>query len=109
MSGISKYVTYSVLGIMAISLGLFSISRTNDVRSVAAQIAATLENPVGYAAAAVSSSFSYQFKIDGVLTEAGSMSESWSPYWWVNSGAQMVLKNGVGKTLQGTLPTANKW
>ena len=53
--------------------------------------------------------FTYPFTVDGRLEEAGNMSESSSPYWWVNSGGFMDLKNGLGKTNQGNLPNASKW
>lgn len=37
------------------------------------------------------------------------MEESSSPYWWLNSGGQMVIKDKVGTTLQGSLPVLNWW
>ncbi|MBI2098170.1 MAG: hypothetical protein HYT49_00705 [Candidatus Wildermuthbacteria bacterium] len=59
--------------------------------------------------ASVGSYFQYSFSVDGTLDEAGSMGESWSPYWWLNSGGQFFLKDGVGKTAQGELPDLSKW
>lgn len=61
------------------------------------------------AAAAVTSPFWYQFKIDGTLHETGNMEESTSPYWWVNSGAKLILQGGVGKTVQGDLSSTDPW
>lgn len=61
------------------------------------------------AAATVSSPFHYAFSVDGRLSEAGNMDESTSPYWWINSGGYMYLKDGIGKTIQGSLPSLDKW
>lgn len=60
-------------------------------------------------AALVQSPFYYSFKVDGVLDEAGKMNDSSSPYFWLNSGGQFYLKNGIGKTVQGELGKFNKW
>jgi len=56
-----------------------------------------------------SSSLNYQFKVDGKLEEKGSMSLSSSPYFWLNSGGRLILEGGVGKTIQGRLPTNDYW
>lgn len=61
------------------------------------------------AAATVTSPFNYVFKVPGVLNEAGSMGESTSPYWWVNSGGELILTGGVGETMQGDAPALNRW
>lgn len=60
-------------------------------------------------AAVVQSPFYYNFKVDGVLDEAGKIDDSSSPYWWLNSGGQFFLKDGIGKTVQGELSILNKW
>ncbi len=60
-------------------------------------------------AAIVSSPFHYRFHVDGVLDEAGTMADSWSAYWWVNSGAQFLIENGIGQTIQGALPSGYRW
>lgn len=53
--------------------------------------------------------FRYSFSEDGWLEEAGEMEDSSSPYWWLNSGAYLRLENGIGRTLQGTLPDDSPW
>jgi len=60
-------------------------------------------------AAAVNSPFHYAFSVNGTLSEAGSMDESSSSYWWLNSGGYFYLTNGIGETIQGDLPALNKW
>lgn len=53
--------------------------------------------------------FVYNFNTDENLYEAGSMNESTSPYWWLNSGAYMDISKNVGKTVQGSLDSSNVW
>jgi hypothetical protein len=60
-------------------------------------------------AASPGSKLYYNFNVDGVLPEAGSMSESWSPYWWLSSGGLFYLRDGAGSTIQGSLPKNDYW
>lgn len=55
----------------------------------------------------VSSPYLYNFNQDGVLSEAGSDSESASPYWWLNSGGYMTLSGGRGSTNIGLLAASD--
>jgi hypothetical protein len=55
------------------------------------------------------STYEYTFNVDGVLEEAGSMEESASKYWWLDSGGMMTIHAGMGSTIQGTLGDNNKW
>lgn len=57
----------------------------------------------------VSSPFVYGFQSDGVLEETGAMADSSSPYWWVNSGGRLIIKNGTGRTIQGELSPLDRW
>ena len=59
------------------------------------------------AAAPVTSPFRYTFNASGTLMEAGSMGESSSPYFWVNSGGKLPISGGVGMTVQGSLPVVD--
>lgn len=74
-----------------------------------AGLALELARAYASTAAPVGPSFYYTFNVDGRLPEAGSMSETWSPYWWVNSGAYLILKGGAGETVQGALPASDYW
>lgn len=60
-------------------------------------------------AMAVTSPYIYSFNDPGVLPEAGSMEESWSKYWWLNSGGMLIIEDGVGKTIQGDLSFVSPW
>jgi hypothetical protein len=61
------------------------------------------------AAQRVSSTFHYTFDTNGILNETGSMETSSSPYFWLNSGGQFAFKDGVGKTVEGSLGSFNTW
>lgn len=51
----------------------------------------------------------YKFQSDGILEETGILSESSSPFWWVNSGGQLIIKGGVGQTFSGNAREDSKW
>lgn len=68
-----------------------------------------IENALAYPAATVSSPYYYNFNVAGTLEEASPMDTSTSPYWWLNSGGLMFLKDGVGETVQGNLLASNRW
>lgn len=59
--------------------------------------------------AIVSSPWIYTFSSNGTLIETGSMPESSSPYFWLNSGAKLIIQNGRGITIQGDLPINDYW
>ncbi len=58
-------------------------------------------------AAPVGTTFNFTFDSEGTLVEAGRMSDSSSPYWWLSSGAYFHLRSGLGSTIQGTLPASD--
>ena len=60
-------------------------------------------------AANVGAKFNYTFDWTGTLGEAGWMGDSSSPYWWLSSGAYIHFRDGVGATIQGTLPSSDYW
>lgn len=57
----------------------------------------------------MASPFIYSFNVDGVLNETGEMDESSSPYWWLNSGGTMKIKEGSGSTNIGEMSKLSKW
>jgi hypothetical protein len=65
--------------------------------------------PRGSPPAEVGDRFQYSFAVDGTLHEAGSMAESTSPFWWLNSGGLLIIQDGAGYTVQGALPDADRW
>ncbi len=70
-----------------------------------------LAKDITYASEArpVTSPFLYNFSWNGILEEAGIMSESSSPYFWINSGAKLIIENGSGKTVQKSLSQGDRW
>ena len=57
----------------------------------------------------VNSPYHYTFNTDGTLYEVGDEQKTTSPYWWLNSGAKLIISNGVGKTVQNELLSNEKW
>ena len=57
----------------------------------------------------VTSPFYYSFNSNGILYESGSESSSTSPYFWLNSGAKLIIQDGVGKTIQNELLSNDYW
>ncbi|MBL8158501.1 hypothetical protein JNK62_03135 [bacterium] len=53
--------------------------------------------------------FTYSFHIDGTLEESSDFSTSGSDYWWLDSGGRLLIEEGVGKTIQRTLPREDAW
>src|SRR5438128_1906673 len=50
-------------------------------------------------AASVDQHLLYTFNVDGSLDEAAPMSATKSPYWWLDSGGQLFIADGVGETI----------
>jgi hypothetical protein len=53
--------------------------------------------------------FEETFSTNWVLNEAGAMGESSSPNWWLNSGGWIDSVGGIGRTIQGELPSNDPW
>ncbi len=53
--------------------------------------------------------FSEDFSRDALLVETGSMNESVSANWWLNSGAYLSISKGLGETVQGELSKQDEW
>lgn len=60
--------------------------------------------PPSAAAQTAPAPFLYTFGSNGTLKEASSPTTSSSPYFWLNSGAELRISGGIGSTIQGTLP-----
>jgi hypothetical protein len=63
----------------------------------------------GVPAAEVGESMRYTFDVPERIQEAGTMDESENPYWWLNSGGELIAGGGVGMTLFGESPVAYGW
>ena len=51
----------------------------------------------------------YQFSVPDVLAETASMRQSSSPYFWLNSGGELILRDGIGMTRMGVTPPGDRW
>ena len=96
---LSPRIVPLVIGLLGASLVL-ALVLTQFPKRLPPQVAAVV---------AVGSPLFYSFNTPGILHEAGTMSESWSPYWWLNSGGKLILESYVGKTIQGELPSLDLW
>jgi len=99
-----RQIARAVIVAFAITLA-FGMGARLVVRGVPPQVAdlVTPRSQNGTVAASVPSPFTYSFQVAGTLEEAGSSDESTSPYWWLDSGAKLLIEDGVGKTIQGAL------
>lgn len=61
------------------------------------------------AVAETGSEFRYEFESPSILTETITPEESSSPYFWLVSGAKLIIADGIGTTIQGSLPTLDRW
>lgn len=90
-------------------LGMISFFTGFLLSAVVTLSSSGLNSLGGAVAAVVSSPFVYTFNVSGLLNEASPMDSSSSPYWWVNSGGQLVLSSGYGSTMQGDIPAGDRW
>jgi len=99
------------LGFLTVSILIFGVFAWKDYvfEKIMRGVILLPSSQVAAVAAAVSSPFYYTFKVDGVLHEAGEMTNSSSPYFWLNSGGKLNLAGGIGKTVFGELPLNDKW
>jgi len=64
--------------------------------------------PVGSSVSRVSI-FYDPFGTNGTLYETAAIDDSRSPYWWLNSGAKMIINDGVATTVEGALDSGDPW
>ncbi|PIR89291.1 MAG: hypothetical protein COU07_00105 [Candidatus Harrisonbacteria bacterium CG10_big_fil_rev_8_21_14_0_10_40_38] len=51
----------------------------------------------------------YNFDEDEVIEESFFENKSNSDYWWLRSGGELTIENGIGKTIQGDLQENSYW
>jgi len=68
-----------------------------------------VDNPYPVRAANVTLPFAYPFRGTGILQEKDRASKSGNPYWWLNSGAELVFSGNFAATIEGSLPTDDPW
>lgn len=102
---------FVILSLLLLALGEGAILLWQNLywSELPRRLASRITNQEGSVAAAMPALFAYTFNAPGILPEAGSMDESWSPYWWLNSGGLFTIEGGVGKTVQGELANLSKW
>lgn len=55
------------------------------------------------------SEFHDPFSDPGVIEDASRMDRSLSPYWWVNSGGCLIIRDGRAMSIHGDLPEGSRW
>lgn len=103
MKKILKNIPY-IVGIAAVifvAAGLSSYLSREEPISENMQIAAVpfAEDPEWY----------YRFQSQGTLEESGRLKDSSSPFWWLDSGGRLLIKDGIGETLSGESEPGSKW
>lgn len=88
-----RYLLYGIISVGVLVMGLYHIASKADP-----MIAYEARPPLVYA-----------FEEAGVLEESNTPEKSTSPHWWVNSGGELIIEDGLGKTLQGDLPPPHPW
>lgn len=114
----SSLGTYSLLSLQAANSGEQQTTNEDPVPTALPQMSVPVSSPPPAPPVAIinpakaeaqTGSFLYRFSESGVLEESGSLLATRSPFWWLGSGGQLIIKDGVGRTIQGDLPTDNKW
>jgi hypothetical protein len=91
--GIHRYI---ILGLLVAAIIAFE-----SLLLKARQVPLPEQEQIAAVGLAEDQQFYYTFNTNGVLQESGDLDESSSPFWWLNSGGQMLLSDGVGKTITG--------
>ena len=95
------YCTIGVGVIALLGVGLSEVTNTTESGSCSASNS--------HLPAPTERDFHYTFENDGILEETGNMEESKSSYFWLNSGARLNIRAGVGETLMGRLGEGDGW
>lgn len=96
LSAVARYVRVEVTGSV-------------DLLSVQAREFQVFGTPASPSPTTTNMSFNDTYSIDGQLEETGSITESRSSFWWVNSGGREINNLGTGKTIQSELSALDKW
>lgn len=116
MLRISKIIIFPIVLILLISfIGFRFLTKyipegpdDSDIVAAKSILATKTERRIEGSVSA-GASFEDNFSGSSVLEEAGSMSESRSKNWWLNSGAKFIYSNGIGRTVQGELSGYDPW
>jgi hypothetical protein len=97
-----KNIKYILLVLVILGFFLFLANREQAIPLI--------KEKLGMQSAAVIVPFVDDFALSKTIKETGSMSESNSTDWWLNSGGYFYLTgNGYSQTIQGDLPLNDPW
>ncbi|OGM90557.1 hypothetical protein A2755_03315 [Candidatus Wolfebacteria bacterium RIFCSPHIGHO2_01_FULL_48_22] len=101
-----KIILYGSLTIIVFAAVIFA----KDIQRKAAYFYATIGADRGTDAADVQGLLATDFdQEEGVVHERRSPNESGSRYWWLNSGGEFIVHDGIGSTVEGELDRFSKW
>jgi len=98
------FILVAFLGLL-VSFGRSSESFLPPVASVSSEI----DSPYPVRTAKVILPFAYPFRGTGILQEKNQSNKSGNPYWWLNSGAELIFSGNFASTIEGSLPTYSRW
>ena len=100
-----QYLAMTLLGLSVLSVLLLSAIQSDGVSQ---PMDNSSEDDI-VPAARVQSPFVYDFHEGRIIKEATSIDRSKDPYWWLNSGGEVIIQGGAGKTIQGELSNLSEW
>lgn len=103
-----KLIIVALLFVIAIETG-FILWQNLFFSTLSSTLAQIVYDQPAATTAVLGDTFRYTFNSDGTLPEAGTLEESWSPYWWLNSGGLLYIRNGKGTTVSGELSRLSPW
>lgn len=97
-------VIFILISVGIVKFEALGITNFIDLERLFGALTAEAASRPGAAAESVWPSFRYTFSHDGKLIETNEIDESRSRYWWLSSGAELIIDDGLGKTLHGVQP-----
>jgi hypothetical protein len=117
MTQFPKVALYILIGVVVFFLGPMLLMPTQTVNVLTSLSTGGLfGNPTSTPAirpieqaTRATEALNYSFSSKGTLQEAPTLKESSSPYFWLNSGGELKIEEGLGKTQRGALSFSNRW
>ncbi|HUQ30099.1 MAG TPA: hypothetical protein VM103_01110 [Candidatus Paceibacterota bacterium] len=111
------FIASFIYAVFILNLDQFFKMNTSGERTPAALASLTFpftSSTTAIAAATTASvsgkkSLFYSFNVPGVLEETSTAAASPSPYWFLDSGARLLISGGTGQTIQGNLAASDPW
>lgn len=106
------HIFFAAVGIVATGCVLLYFLRHSIFVShsyVRDQVALITQDETTPTPSVVDGAWVYTFNEPGVLNETAESARSPSPYWWLNSGGRLDIKDDIGMTIHKALPRNDAW